>query len=999
AASAEAIVTTWVLPELGRRDLIDAILAAANDIKRVPKGRSNGGQFAGGRSSGVAAIKESTTQVRALTPDESLAVRLYKGGLSSQINSRAGGPSSDAPAIDAGITLSSTTTGAKAEFAREYAELAGAPISERNGFLVSDGPSALSRGEISAELVRRLDGATTTGTVTKPLTVYRGVGFRATGRVDDAGFASVTTNRDVAVRFAGKQGTVLTTTLQPGDTALIIGGKWEGELLLPRGASMQSESAITAFAQALLAAATKHYPAGTSKGGQFMPGHPAYGTRQQLTANLRQAGQFALAASAEAIVTTWAYPELGRRDLVSAILVAAAAAITAGAEGIRRVPKGNSKGGQFTSTGAGGTRSQLVAQLRDTGYTGPVSYPMTRLREIATAHMAARQDAAPLLPRPASPTGTYQPAQFAPGTSQGVRNTSVTAQIRAEFTPQPATVTTSSLTGLGRNQLLAKLREAGYTGPTSMNVSRLREVAEQHLSNRAAPTTTGPAVVTPVRGAYGAQPAHLTVATTTSSVLQSLNTAERGWAGELSTRFTTPSNRDMADIIGGLTNVPWSQYTQAERHAIVRTAVILRMESLNPGGSALYQAARVLDPNEARSGLGAGLYTARLANLLSAPLNRASVADEAGLNAVNPGGTTPGRVTSAAQGILKAAVSAGARPGGTYAMNEMIRNMADVGGNMAENGTAVIRAVAPKGANVGVLETSDRSTILRAAVMAAAIESSPSRSALNALASAMHYDVPGRSSMSAGDYRNALSRIAQRNTISGFAGPAERAARAQARAEYTARIAAEQTARDEVRRQIRAAAMEAGRPYDKARSAWDETDTMKFAVDTWEQNLPNGYRTSVERINGRGENATVDGVIYNAANMRVGRFTRDLKTGYAYHAFLQLDSSAQGSGFATQFNGHAEAQYKKVGITKIKVHANIDVGGYTWARQGFQIDERDKESLANSVSRRMARDGLTEEGRAQMVALIRAGDVVSAAAVPGAKVALLGTSWHGTKSL
>jgi len=43
----------------------------------------------------------------------------------------------------------------------------------------------------------------------------------------------------------------------------------------------------------------------------------------------------------------------------------------------------------------------------------------------------------------------------------------------------------------------------------------------------------------------------------------------------------------------------------------------------------------------------------------------------------------------------------------------------------------------------------------------------------------------------------------------------------------------------------------------------------------------------------------------------------------------------QGKGFSKGVFKSFYKQYQNAGIDKIEVHANIDVGGYTWARYGF----------------------------------------------------------------
>lgn len=53
------------------------------------------------------------------------------------------------------------------------------------------------------------------------------------------------------------------------------------------------------------------------------------------------------------------------------------------------------------------------------------------------------------------------------------------------------------------------------------------------------------------------------------------------------------------------------------------------------------------------------------------------------------------------------------------------------------------------------------------------------------------------------------------------------------------------------------------------------------------------------------------------------------------HAYLQLTGRVRGGGFAKRFNANAEEVYKEAGVDAIEIHANIDVGGYAWAKQGY----------------------------------------------------------------
>jgi hypothetical protein len=61
----------------------------------------------------------------------------------------------------------------------------------------------------------------------------------------------------------------------------------------------------------------------------------------------------------------------------------------------------------------------------------------------------------------------------------------------------------------------------------------------------------------------------------------------------------------------------------------------------------------------------------------------------------------------------------------------------------------------------------------------------------------------------------------------------------------------------------------------------------------------------------------------------------------ASHEYLQLDRNVQGSGFAREFNNNLFDWYRRSGFDRVEVNANIDVGGYTWATQGFDFQDAD----------------------------------------------------------
>lgn len=58
---------------------------------------------------------------------------------------------------------------------------------------------------------------------------------------------------------------------------------------------------------------------------------------------------------------------------------------------------------------------------------------------------------------------------------------------------------------------------------------------------------------------------------------------------------------------------------------------------------------------------------------------------------------------------------------------------------------------------------------------------------------------------------------------------------------------------------------------------------------------------------------------------------------YVDHSELSLTPGAQGAGFAARFNARSEEFYRAQGFQDIQLTANVDVGGYAWARQGYDF--------------------------------------------------------------
>lgn len=106
-----------------------------------------------------------------------------------------------------------------------------------------------------------------------------------------------------------------------------------------------------------------------------------------------------------------------------------------------------------------------------------------------------------------------------------------------------------------------------------------------------------------------------------------------------------------------------------------------------------------------------------------------------------------------------------------------------------------------------------------------------------------------------------------------------------------------------------------------------------------------GYSVALDDAQAvRGMGTLFMGEIRDAGGRSVGELTRELKLIDGHltieNAMFTLGSQHQGRGVATALAPALEAWYRANGVQRIIVHANIDVGGYTWAVQGFDWSDR-----------------------------------------------------------
>jgi predicted ABC-type ATPase len=111
------------------------------------------------------------------------------------------------------------------------------------------------------------------------------------------------------------------------------------------------------------------------------------------------------------------------------------------------------------------------------------------------------------------------------------------------------------------------------------------------------------------------------------------------------------------------------------------------------------------------------------------------------------------------------------------------------------------------------------------------------------------------------------------------------------------------------------------------------------------------YRESNEQM-------TVSGRLQDENGKDIGEYQRDLKIGdnKAYSAYFVMKSSERGGGVGKQLLAANVAMYEKMGFDKVEVSANIDVGGYAWAKYGYVPTANSWSSLSADIRDKLNAD-------------------------------------------
>lgn len=129
------------------------------------------------------------------------------------------------------------------------------------------------------------------------------------------------------------------------------------------------------------------------------------------------------------------------------------------------------------------------------------------------------------------------------------------------------------------------------------------------------------------------------------------------------------------------------------------------------------------------------------------------------------------------------------------------------------------------------------------------------------------------------------------------------------------------------------------------------------------------------------------------------------------HIMFELPKKSQGAGIAKKVISNQMETYKNLGLEKVELHANIDVGGYAWLKYGCLPDEKGWNELRETIRKKVSRiKGVSKETKEKVKAIASSNDPRAAWLLSDiqdksdggksvAKMLLMKTGWDGTLAL
>lgn len=130
---------------------------------------------------------------------------------------------------------------------------------------------------------------------------------------------------------------------------------------------------------------------------------------------------------------------------------------------------------------------------------------------------------------------------------------------------------------------------------------------------------------------------------------------------------------------------------------------------------------------------------------------------------------------------------------------------------------------------------------------------------------------------------------------------------------------------------------------------FDNLNLKEFDFDRYKNTITDyfnelGLKKPKFRINFVGDRVKIEFENEQVACFRDIMIGKDGKL-VAYQTYLDINEKYQEKGIAPLIYRMNIDDYRKMGIEKVKMLANLDVGGYAWAKYGFSASKKDVESM------------------------------------------------------
>ena len=151
----------------------------------------------------------------------------------------------------------------------------------------------------------------------------------------------------------------------------------------------------------------------------------------------------------------------------------------------------------------------------------------------------------------------------------------------------------------------------------------------------------------------------------------------------------------------------------------------------------------------------------------------------------------------------------------------------------------------------------------------------------------------------------------------------------------------------------------------------------------------------------------IKGYVYDQDGKTAGSFIRKLDGRGVEHNKFVMGPEYRQQGFGSRFYQNSEAVYRRIGVKAVHLNANMAVGGYAWARMGFDFapgfnDAEDKQAVRRYSNYARALWQEETHGAAPFPDVQHAWEIAALTTPSGRRVGketLLGQAWSGVKRL